>query len=91
MKESGGSGLKTISSDGKMHTSTAVKKGKGVTNHIQAICEVGKLTLVVNGVKVVEVEDTEFSEGDVGLAASSYKAGGGVLVSFDNFVVSEIP
>jgi hypothetical protein len=91
-KESGGEALKTISGDGKMHTSAAIKKGKGVTNHIQAICDVGVLTLVVNGTQVVKVEDSEFEGGGVGLAATAYKdSGGGVVVSFDNFVVSEIP
>jgi len=90
-KESGGEALKTISSDGKMHTSSAVKKGKGVTNHIRAICDVGVLTLVVNGTQVVQVKDSEFEGGGVGLAATAYKdGGGGVVVSFDNFVVSEI-
>jgi serine/threonine protein kinase len=89
-KESGGSGLKTISADGKMHTSNAVKQGKGATNHIRAICAPGKLALVVNGTQVLEVEDSDFEEGNVGLAASAYKSGG-VIVSFDNFYVSEIP
>ena len=91
-KESGGSGLKTISGDGKMHTSSAVKKGKGVANHIRAICDVGVLTLVVNGTQVVQVQDADFEGGGVGLAATAYKdSGGGVVLSFDNFVVSEIP
>jgi hypothetical protein len=92
LKESGGGGLKVISSDGKMRSSTAIKKGKGVTNHLQAICAPGKLTLSVNGVQVVQVQDSDFEDGDVGLAASAYKSGGaGVTVSFDNFVVTEIP
>ncbi len=92
MKESDGSGLKVISGDGKMLTTTAVKKGKGVTNHLQAICNAGRLTLLVNGTKAVEVQDDEFAEGNVGLAASAYKSGGGgVIVSFDNLVVAEAP
>jgi hypothetical protein len=90
-KESGGEALKTISGDGKMHTSSAVKKGKGVANHIQAICDVGVLTLVVNGTQVVQVQDADFEGGGVGLAATAYQdSGGGVVVSFDNVVVSEI-
>ncbi len=91
-KESGGEGLKTISGDGKMHTSSAVKKGKGVANHIRAICDAGVLTLVVNGTQVVQVQDADFEGGGVGLAATAYKdSGGGVVLSFDSFVVSEIP
>jgi len=92
MKESGGGGLKVISGDGKMRAAAAIKKGKGVTNHLQAICAPGKLTLNVNGTQVVEVQDSDFKDGDVGLAASAYKSGSaGVTVSFDNFVVTEIP
>ena len=89
MKESGGSGLKVISEGGKMSSSTAIKKGKGAANHLQAICHAGKLTLIVNGTKVVEVEDDEFEDGNVGLAASAYKSGGAsVTASFDNLAVS---
>ncbi len=90
-KESGGSGLTTLSGDGKMHSSLAVKKGKGVANHIRAICDVGVLTLVVNGTQVAQVQDADFEGGGVGLAATAYKdSGGGVVLNFDNFVVSKI-
>jgi hypothetical protein len=92
MKESGGSGFEVVSGEGQMLASPAIKKGKGVTNHMQAICDAGRLTLMVNGTKVAEVQDDEFEEGNVGLAASALKtSGGGVIVGFDNLVVGEIP
>lgn len=66
--------------------STAVRKGQA-NNHIQGDCVGSKLTLYVNGRKLVEATDAEFGSGSVGLFGD-YTAGPVTDVSFDNFLVS---
>lgn len=55
-------------------------------NDIAAGCVGNRLGLVVNGENIYEVEDGDFSEGDIGLMVGSH-AEGGVDVRFDNLVV----
>lgn len=56
------------------------------TNLIRADCVGSRLTLYVNQEKFLEVEDSDFTAGDVGLIAGSYDQPG-VEVLFDNFFV----
>jgi hypothetical protein len=55
-------------------------------NHIQASCIGSSLSLSVNGELLIEVEDSEFSTGDVGLIAGTYTIPG-TDIRFDNFTV----
>ncbi len=64
---------------------TAIKSGNA-TNHLRADCVGDKLTLYVNGKSLVEVQNTDFTEGKVGLIAGTYDDAG-TDASFDNFVV----
>ncbi|MCX7976014.1 MAG: hypothetical protein N2646_02970 [Bellilinea sp.] len=56
------------------------------TNQLRADCVGSRLSLFVNQQKFAEVEDTDFSMGDVGLLAGAYQLPG-VEVHFDNFYV----
>lgn len=55
-------------------------------NHLRADCANQSLTLWVNNQKSLEVHDSDFSSGGIGLIAGSY-ATGGVDLYFDNFIV----
>ncbi len=56
------------------------------TNHLRADCVGDELILYANGVKLIGVQDADFSSGDVGLVAGAYQVKG-VDILFDNFVV----
>lgn len=55
-------------------------------NHIRADCVGSMLTLYVNGEKIAEAQDEEFTAGDVGLIAGTYE-NPGTDIRFDNFTV----
>lgn len=56
------------------------------SNQLQADCIGQKLVLFVNGRKLVEVNDSQFSTGDVGLIAGTFDIAG-TDIHFDNIVV----
>jgi hypothetical protein len=64
--------------------SDAVRLGTD-TNHLRADCVGDKLTLCVNGRRVLQAEDSEFESGQVGLVAE--QNGEAIDVSFDDFVI----
>ncbi len=64
-----------------------VLKGPQV-NYIHVDCKGSTLRLMVNGVKLAEVQDTDFITGDVGLIAGTFSEPG-VAVLFDNFSVTK--
>ncbi|MDH5607148.1 MAG: hypothetical protein OEY93_09680 [Anaerolineae bacterium] len=66
---------------------SGINQGNAV-NHLKAECIGDRLTLYVNGKKVVEAIDNAFASGDVGLLAGTFDATS-VDVLFDNFVVSK--
>jgi hypothetical protein len=70
-----------------MQSSSAIHLGSE-TNHIRADCIGNTLTLYVNGQKLAEVHDSEFTTGDVGLIAGAYNLPG-VDIRFDNFIVTK--
>ncbi len=57
-----------------------------MTNHIRADCVKDHLSLYINGKKVAEVQDSEFTSGDVGLIAGTY-TNPGTDIRFSNFRV----
>lgn len=69
----------------QMNPDDSIKQGNA-TNRIKADCVGSHLVLHVNGSKIVDVEDTTFSSGDVGLMAGTF-AEPGTDIHFDNFVV----
>lgn len=62
-----------------------IAKGEA-TNHIRADCDGYHLRLLVNGSLVYEAQAAEWSRGDVGLIAGTYRTGG-TDIFFDNFSV----
>ncbi len=55
-------------------------------NRVRADCIGNTLSLFVNGVKVAEIQDKEYSQGDVGMVVGA-RSRGTVTVLFDSFAV----
>ncbi len=68
-----------------MLPSEAILQGNR-TNHLRADCVGNKLTLYVNGTKVGQATDTEYTSGDIGLIAGTFNTAG-TDVHFDNLYV----
>ena len=69
----------------EMQYNEAIHTGLAV-NHLRADCQGSKLTFFINGTPVAMADDSDLTEGDVGLLAGTF-AQPGVDVIFDNFVV----
>ncbi len=69
----------------EMQPSDSINQGLAV-NHLRADCIGDTLTFYVNGVQVASAQDTDLSQGDIGLLAGTF-ADPGVDIMFDNFVV----
>lgn len=69
----------------QMQTSDLIRQGQA-TNRIRATCIGSSLSLSVNGQLLSEVEDGDYSMGDVGLIAGTFETPG-VEILFDNFKV----
>ena len=78
-------GEQVLLADEVMQTSEVVRKGSA-KNHLRAECVGDRLSFYVNGARIVEVYDSEFISGNVGLTAGSFETPG-VYISFDNFLV----
>lgn len=65
--------------------SDAIRQG-GVVNHLSVSCDGEILSLTVNDVLLSQIQDSSFSEGQIGLIASAYEKPG-VKVLFDNLEV----
>lgn len=70
--------------------SDAIRQG-ATTNHLRVIAEGPRLTWVVNGTTVAEIEDADILVGDVGLTAGTFPDESGVHIAFDNFGVNALP
>lgn len=57
-------------------------------NEIHGLCQGERLELIVNGVKLIEVQDASLTTGDVGLIAGNLDDPG-ISVLFDNFFVAK--
>jgi hypothetical protein len=68
-----------------MLPSEAILQGNR-TNHLRADCVGNSLTLYVNGTKVGQATDTEYTSGDIGLIAGTFNKPG-TDVHFDNLYV----
>lgn len=80
-----------LTNDGEWGTSDAITSG-AASYRIGADCgSDGTLTLYVDGQKIDSVNDTTYSSGYIGLFAWSGEEVDGTNVSFDDFVVTELP
>lgn len=68
-----------------LQPSEKIQQGSA-SNHIRADCVGDTLTMYVNGDKLAEAKDNEFTSGGVGLIAGTYK-NPGTDIRFDNFSV----
>jgi hypothetical protein len=75
----------SVQGQGSMEYSPAIAQGEA-QNHLRADCTDQDLSLWANGVKILETQNTDFTSGEVGLAAGSYDIPG-VDIYFDNFAV----
>ncbi len=71
----------------QLQYSDVIASGQAV-NHLRADCIGATLALYVNGQKLAEAQDQEFTSGDVGVIAGAYDTHG-VDILFDNFVVTK--
>ncbi len=78
-------GQTLLTGNGNMDFSKAIHQGH-TPNHLRADCVGPTLTLYVNGQRLAQVEDTDFTEGDVGLMVNTF-AQPGADIAFDNFAV----
>jgi len=69
--------------------SKAIKPGNAV-NHLRAVCSGPRLTLYVNGEKLLEKTDSDFKAGVAGLIVTSQPKSEPLDVRFDNFVVHAV-
>jgi hypothetical protein len=69
----------------QMQTSDHIRQGQS-TNRIRAACTGSSLSLSVNGHLLIEVQDADFSSGDVGLIAGTFETPGTDIL-FENFKV----
>ncbi|MFZ3071114.1 MAG: hypothetical protein WA110_08350 [Anaerolineaceae bacterium] len=80
-------GLIRLSSDW-FEPSEAINKGVS-TNHLKAECGGGSLALYANDDLVGQVDDADYTSGDIGFLVGTYGEGD-VQVSFDDLVVTEL-
>lgn len=78
-------GVHTLIDLENMEYSQVINQGLS-SNKIQADCTGNRLALHVNGEKLLEVNDSTFRSGDVGLIAGTFDMAG-TDIRFDNFVV----
>jgi hypothetical protein len=69
----------------RMETSDIIRQG-AATNTLRADCVGQNLTMYVNGEQLIQVSDSQFTSGDVGLIAGSFSEPG-TDIHFDNFKV----
>jgi hypothetical protein len=68
-----------------MDFSDAIVQGDAV-NVVRAVCQGDQLALFVNDVKLIQVQDDTFGNGDVGVIAGNFDEPG-VDIVFDDFIV----
>lgn len=74
---------------GEWSESDAIHLG-AAANHLEVVCQAATMTFLVNSVQLAQVEDADYSRGDIGLYAGSFRDPGlGVEIHFDNLTVTE--
>jgi hypothetical protein len=69
-------------------TASPVVRQGDTTNDIRAICNGRRLTLIVNGEELASTTDDDYSQGDIGVAATTFESES-TEIHFDNLVVRE--
>ena len=67
--------------------SEAIRQGKA-TNHLRVVCAGSRLTFYVNQALLIQITDTSFSRGAIGILAGTL-AQPGIQVAFDDLQVSK--
>lgn len=80
-------GEQTLIDRDQMQPDESIAQGNA-TNHLKADCVGSALSLHANGKSLIQVEDTTFASGDVGLIAGTF-AQPGTEIHFDDFVVKK--
>lgn len=78
-------GSRTFISSDSFELTDAIVAGEN-RNHIQAVCEGPALALIINGVLVKQITDTDLTTGQAGIIAGSLQEPG-TDMRFDNFIV----
>lgn len=78
-------GDQTLIGQQHMDFSEVINRDEGV-NEIQAVCQADQITLIVNGNKLLQVQDDTLAFGDVGLIVGNFSEPG-VDLLFDDFIV----
>lgn len=86
--QSGAAEVVYLTPDAQFQPSDAINLGNA-TNRMEATCAGNRLSLEVNGVELITVEDPTFVTGDIGLAASTLQPGTSTI-EFDS-VRAELP
>ncbi len=73
---------------GNYEASPAIEQGADAVNRLSATCQGDRLSFVVNGQLLAEVQDGALTHGDAGLIASSLTEGG-VRILFDNVIIAQ--
>ena len=76
-----------VALNGDWTPSEAIRQGTS-TNVLEVICQGERMTFIVNGEQLAQVEDGSYSQGDIGLYAGSF-FDPGVEIHFDNLRVEE--
>jgi len=80
-------GEKTLIGQQNLDFSENIHQGNAV-NDLMAICQGNQLILIVNGTRLIQVQDDALAFGDVGLIAGNFSEAG-VDILFDNFIVTK--
>ena len=80
-------GEEWVALGGDWTPSDAIYRG-AATNRLEVVCQGARMAFLVNGVQLVEVEDSSYSQGDIGLYAGSFFEPD-VEVYFDNLTATE--
>jgi hypothetical protein len=78
-------GKQSLIAQDHMDFSDAINRGEDV-NVIQAVCQESHLALIVNDTRLIQVQDSTFFNGDVGVLVGSF-SDPGVDILFDDFIV----
>ena len=78
-------GEEWVALNGDWTSSEAIHLG-AATNLLEVVCQGATMTFLVNGTRLVQVVDNDYSRGDIGLYAGSFFEPG-VKVHFDNLRV----
>lgn len=78
-------GEQTLIDQANAGFSEVINRGESI-NDLQAVCQGDQLALLVNGTRLLQVQDGDLRHGDVGLIVGNFETPG-VDILFDDFIV----